>query len=83
MIPDNYVKSIRQHYGLTVRVLGEKSNVPKSTVSAIENLESDPRLSDVIKISHALDCEVPEVFDLDYESMVSKESNTVREHGQM
>lgn len=69
MIPINFVKSIRQHYGLTVRVLGEKSNVPKSTVSAIENLVIDPRLSDAIKISHALEYEVHEVFDLDYESL--------------
>lgn len=48
------LKEIRTEKGLSQKELAEQSSVPFRTVQDIEQMKTDPRLSNVLKISKAL-----------------------------
>lgn len=53
----NLIKSIREQLGMSQKVLARRAGIPQSTVSRIENDQSDPHLSTLNKVLHALECD--------------------------
>ncbi len=49
------IREQRRLKNMSLRTLAQKSAIPKSTLSKIENNQKDIRLSELIKISKALD----------------------------
>lgn len=62
----NYIARIRGEKGITIGQLVLRTGISKSTLTRIENFETDPKQSQMIKIARALKAPVCEVFELDY-----------------
>ena len=62
----NYIARIRGEKGITIGQLVLRTGLSKSTLTRIENFETDPKQSQMIKIARALKTPVCEVFELDY-----------------
>lgn len=62
----NYISRIRGEKGITIGQLVLRTGLSKSTLTRIENFETDPKQSQMIKIARALKTPVCEVFELDY-----------------
>lgn len=52
------VKTIRQQLGMSQKFLAMRAGIPQSTVSRIEQGQSDANMSTINKIFNALSCEV-------------------------
>ena len=52
------VKAAREAKGLSQRALSERTGIPQSHISKIENAGSDIRISSMLTIAHALDLEL-------------------------
>ena len=52
------VKDARAQKGLSQRALSERTGIPQSHISKIENTGSDIRISSMLMIAHALDLEL-------------------------
>ena len=62
----NYISRIRGEKGITIGQLVLRTGLSKSTLTRIENFETDPKQSQMIKIARALKTPVCKVFELDY-----------------
>lgn len=62
----NYIAEIRGKQNVTIGQLVLRTGISKSTLTRIENSETDPKQSQMIKIARALKTPVCEVFELDY-----------------
>ena len=62
----NKILEIRGKKGITTGQLEIWTGITRQTISRIENMEVDPKQSQMIKISKALKMDVTDVFDLDW-----------------
>ena len=62
----NYITEIRGRKNITIGQLVLRTGLSKSTLTRIENFETDPKQSQMIKIARALKTPVCEIFELDY-----------------
>lgn len=62
----NKILEIRGKKGITTGQLEIWTGITRQTISRIENMEVDPKQSQMIKISKALKMDVADVFDLDW-----------------
>lgn len=61
----NKILEIRGKKGITTGQLEIWTGITRQTISRIENMEVDPKQSQMIKISKALKMDVTDVFDLE------------------
>lgn len=61
------LKEERKKKGYSLQSLSMKSKISKSEINKIENNLLDPRLSSVCKIAHALNINLSELFEIDYD----------------
>jgi len=59
---ENKVKDFRKSAGWTQADLGERLNVSRQTVIAIENGKYDPSLPLAFQIAREFDCKIEEIF---------------------
>ena len=62
----NKILEIRGKKGITTGQLEIWTGITRQTISRIENMEVDPKQSQMIRISKALKMDVTDVFDLDW-----------------
>ena len=63
------IQRLRKAYNLSLGELSEQSGVAKSIISQIERNETNPTLSTVVRLSHALDTTVDEVLRGEQQSL--------------
>ncbi|HHD0846095.1 helix-turn-helix transcriptional regulator [Staphylococcus capitis] len=61
----NNVKNIRKALGISQKGLGEKLNVSRQTINAIENEKYDPSLSLAFGLAKELNVSIEELFKSD------------------
>ena len=62
---ENRLQELRWKHGWSQTQLANKSNVPKSVISTIENnMLDNPRVYTAIKLAHALSVSVEDIFKL-------------------
>lgn len=62
----NHITELRGEKNITIGQLVLRTGISKSTLTRIENFQTDPKQSQMIKIARALKTPVCEVFELDY-----------------
>ena len=63
----NRVRQLREERGLTQKQLGEKVNVSRQAINAVETGKFDPSLWLAYDIAQLFDMSIEEVFDFDIE----------------
>lgn len=61
----NKVKQLREQYGLTQAQLGEKINVSRQAINAIENNKFDPSIWLAYDLAKFFKMSIEEVFDFE------------------
>ena len=59
----NRVRQLREERGLTQKQLGEKVNVSRQAINAVETVKFDPSLWLAYDIAQLFDMSIEEVFD--------------------
>lgn len=61
------IKNYRHRLGVSQKVLRQKTGIPQSTLSDIENGKSIPNIKDALIIAEALNCRIEDLFVLERE----------------
>jgi len=60
---ENSLKNLRAEQGWSQAVLGDKLNVSRQTVNAIETGKYDPSLPLAFKLARLFECQIEDIFD--------------------
>lgn len=69
---------LRKKQGLSQSQLAQKANIPRSTLTYIESGEGNPSLSNLVKVSNALQVSVEELLSKPHESTKLTRANEIR-----
>lgn len=61
------INNYRYRLGVSQKVLRQKTGIPQSTLSDIENGKSIPNIKDALIIAEALNCRIEDLFVLERE----------------
>ncbi len=59
---ENRLKSMRAEHGWSQAVLGDKLNVSRQTINAIETGKYDPSLPLAFKLARLFECHIEDIF---------------------